>query len=451
MPPDTSPTVTHSSKEVAIISLLWSTHLPILLDYLTHLPDTRPRTIFLLACIAETPEDIKKIEALGVTIRVIESPLSDLQKQTINQYHNQALVQLTRCFRSAHWKTFCQRCGAPFTETTATISKLLTQNLSRIEIYLTWLEKIRQDYFVEVLLSSEDVLTLARTTILWAKKANIPSVHIQHGPQLSQPPPIHDQDFADYMSVYGQRAVDAHAGLGFQRSKIAIAGNHCWDVHRRYGRHKGKMRHMIDQQYQLKPQPLVLFGTTWVARLLSAHIDSEIHAKTLSAVFGAFKQLQARNINITLVIKDRAANVALLDSAHVTATLATQCGLKTDEYLYTTADAAQLVSAADVLISCDSTLSIEAMHTLTPAINLNSEWPMMLGSSFHAEDGILSVCEFNATHLADRIEALLFDKTFRAAQIDKMVQHAPLYNVTAHDGNALTNITSVITNITQRT
>jgi len=431
-------------KPIAILSLLWSTHLPILLDYLANLPDTRPRTVFVLASIADTPQDVQKFAALGVTLHRIEGPLSDQNKHTINQYQSKTLAQLTLTFRSQAWRTFCQNFHVPFTETTATISKRLTQSLSRIEVFLTWLNNIQQRYNIELLLCSEDVLMLTRTAILWAKPANIPTLHIQHGPQLLRPHPVHDQDFSPHMSVYGTRGKQAHAR--FTYGTLYCVGNHCWAIYRRYARQKKMLREKITQQYALKDQPIILFGTTWTC-LLSAHVDTQIHTKTLTTMFQALKHLQTRGIQLTLIIKDRIANAALEQHTHVTQTLAAACGLNHTDYVYTTQDTERLISAADILVSSDSTLSVEAMHTLTPAINLDVEWGIMRGSTFHAEDGILSLSNFNPIQLADMIEALLFDQPLRAAQIKKMHDHVTLYNITAHTGNALSKATSVIKRI----
>jgi len=435
-------------KETAIIALLWGTHTPILLEYLSHTPGKR--NVFLLKRMADENGQRQDIEALGAKVYTLEQPVTADEKQRIHQ--NQKDVQTRLDTTLKHCQPFLDAHGSPllipFAETAHLLSQTVMQHCSDIHICLTWLQRIQREFFVELIVSSEDVMSIARTIMLWGKQAGIPSLHIQHSAGMSRPPPIHSQYFADHMAVYGIRSLQAYAN--FPAQHISITGNPCWQVYTQYAMQKTTVRNLLAQTYALKPdQPLLVFGTTWAPRL-SAHTDLNSHRATLNAMLHAFRLLKTRHIDATLVIKDREANAKNAANLNMIAALAAQHGFTEHDYVYTTEDLEPLIIAADVLISSDSSLSIEAMHVQTPAINLDTEWVIMLGHAFHAEDGILSVSDYDAKHLSDTIAALLTDKILRQAQQHKMRQHVSLYNATAYEGNALTNAANVMRRIARQ-
>jgi len=433
-------------KEITILACIWGKHMPILYHYLARLPDTHKRTLIFMQYLEDaTITALDELDAKVLTLKEAAHAFSEMEKYEVQKDTIKTRTQMAKAFNMPAWKDFCSQIGAPLKLTTDTISQKLYEKSEKINFYIKWLEKFKRNHFIELIITSEDVTAIARTTILWGQKERIPSLQIQHSPGTGRQPPIHNQHLADHMTVYGERAADAFAIS--PNEPLHITGNHNWAVYTRHHAQTEQVRTHINNQYTLPDNTaLVLFGTTWASQL-SAHIDQQIHAKTLATVCHAISLLKTQGHAVVLVIKDRDSNAEFEQETQMAHALAAKYGLTSDDFRYTTKDLVHLIIAADVVISSDSSLSVEAMHALTPAINVDTQWPMILGPSFHAEDGILSVIDYNAEQLARFIQSLLFDPVMRKKHLDKMQQHVGFFNASATTDKALDNITDLMKRI----
>jgi len=423
-------------KRIAIVSLLWGRHAPMLLHYLNNLDDTHPRTIFILVQL--NPSILEAIKTLGHTPVILTQYANpgDVKRGCIR-----ALSELHNTFNSPHWQAYCARLNIPYDATTSALSNTLNSHLETLVTIVKTLETIRHTHFIELMLTSEDVMLATRAAILWAKQAHIPSLHIQHGLVIGLCS-VHATMLTDYMTVYGIQAHNVFTPA--QQHRIHIVGNHYWDCYRQQQPNQHLIRQRMVQKYHLQAdQPLIVFATT-AAGKLSALYDQRLHADTLSAMFLAKNILHEQGIPIQLVIKERISNVNAEKTHPICRQTAQACGLAPTDYTYTIGDMEALILSADLLVACESSVNVEAMHAQTPTISLVAHFGLLRGPVFHAEDGVVDVCNNDPHNLARQIHRILTDTAYRDRLRTKMHAHAPRYNVTAHTGNALDNITQTI-------
>ena len=433
-------------KNIAIISFLWEKNLPILLAYLQRPPDNRPRTVIIMQCYA-TPKTLFQLEAAGANVLILEHMLGAEDARALLQTHQQLLTQLNQAFEAHTWATYCHKIGVP-AHISQALSASLPNQLEQSLMLVTALNKLKLTHAVELIVLSEDVMYFSRTGILWGRQNGVASLQILHSPAIGLPLAGHNQIFADHMAVYGQQSADAYTH--YPRERVHILGNHCWDLYRALRRQKTQIQTELRREYELNPAwPIVLFGTTAPAKLSAFH-EQDVHPVTLDMVLQATQMLIQNNHPLNLVIKERPSNIAEENKHKLCQSMAADYGFEQQHLTYTQSDIERWITAADVLIACESSLAVEAMHVSTPTINLATELGMVRGSTFHAEDGIINAYHYDPKELAEKIVLLTTDKMCRAQHIKKMENHATFYNVTAFSGDAAANTATLMKKIRRK-
>lgn len=87
------------------------------------------------------------------------------------------------------------------------------------------LKKIENIFDVRLLLLNEDVTGLGRFLVNWARRKKIPSLLVSHGCFLSTAYTVHNQLFADYAAVFGERTTEAYLDAGIDPARLKITGN----------------------------------------------------------------------------------------------------------------------------------------------------------------------------------------------------------------------------------
>ena len=428
-------------KDTVILALLWEKHTPLLLHYLSGV--TPRHLVFLNHIGADT---LARMHTLGHKTTVLKGNIVPRHEQ--QRIHNSCInmrTQLRAAFASPVWRTFCDTQGIPSDSTSATITQtLITDRLSIAASIIQAFEAINRRHFIELMVLSEDVTYAARCSIVWGRKNQIPSLHIQHGYTVGLAS-VHRNIFADYMTVFGIQGVNNFSHV--DPARIYVVGHHDWEVYRQLCANQASIRAQILQKYALQPDiPVILFATTTAGKL-SAFYAQNIHQQTLKAMFLAKQYLLAQNIPIQLVIKERFSNIVHEQEAHICAQVAHTCGFSALDYTYTTTDVEALIVSADVLVSSDSSVNVEAMHAGTPAINLITHFSFQRYALLHVEDGVMDICDNDAQALAQQIQAVLTNQDYRSRIVAKMRAHVTRYNLTAHSGHATDNVARVITSL----
>jgi len=426
-------------SQTALISLLWSKSIHVLHFYLAN----RPRVV--LAMAQSCTEELRTlVEGAGSQLIALESLISE-ERLTAIDAEAAAKVELLDHLRAdAVWREFCGQYGLDAPDFDAALGEGLASRLAESMMLIEALDQAATRFHIELALVNEDLMRAGRMICEWARARGVPSLHLAHGLALATPYTVHAALNADRLAVFGERGGEGYRDIGIAQERMCITGNPAWDVYAGLKLEKPRVREVMYRKYHLKPNaPLLVFGTTWAA-FLNAGSYAGIYEETLVTFLLACRALIEAGREINIVIKDRPSNVA--HGRETVARLAAELGLAPWKFVYTQEDTSLLVTAADVLVSLDSNLSVEAMLAGTPAINLMHELGQRMGPSFDAESGIL---ETTPAELPMLLDLVLSDAELRAGLIELMSLKAAHYNISV-DGSAAERVAQLMTEMGRR-
>jgi GT2 family glycosyltransferase/2-polyprenyl-3-methyl-5-hydroxy-6-metoxy-1,4-benzoquinol methylase len=426
-------------RQTALISLLWSKNLNVLHYYLNN----RPRLVLAMsqAC---TPELRALVEGAGSQLMALDSLVSSERRGEIHAEVAAKLARFNALQAETVWQEFCEQFGLLTSELDEALSGNLAASLADAMILVEALDRAAEQLHIELALVNEDLMRVGRIICAWAKARGVPSLHLAHGLALATPYTVHAALHADRLAVFGERGGEGYRDIGIDPARLAVTGNPAWDVYFGLKQEKPRVREAVYAKYFLKKDaPLLVFGATWAA-FLNAGSYAAIYEQTLAVFLRACKSLSDAGRPVNIVIKDRPSNA---DHGRQSATrVATEVGLSPWQYVYTQDDTSLLVTAADVLVSLDSNLSVEAMLAATPAINLMHELGQRMGPSFDAESGIL---EATPDDLPLLLDLLLSDPELCAGLVELMTLKAPHYNASV-DGSASERVAQLMQTMASR-
>ena len=414
------------NKPTALPAFFWKQDIPFLKNYLQR----NHRTVFLLSDSADQ-ETVKALEATGSQVKVL------------NVSVNQAVIEeATQAVRLG--VTSLQADGAPKKLSCAieekvlleTYESVLGQYLPSVIALLNELQQIENEYFIELILLNEETSWLGKTIAGWAKQHGIPSILLSHGAGI-----LKNCNFERYqcdtIAVFGDRNAEYYFDSAVPRERVEVIGNPNWNIFSKLKLEKCAVRQALCEQAGLDTAlPIIVFGITRNTRL-SAMDDRDL-VKELNNFLSVFPYLIEKSFQPQLVVIDQPATGKnnqdlLFDIAHC-------LGVPSSSIRYELTDEQCWVAGADVVVSIDSNLSVEAMLVETPAINLITSFGMLAGPGFSPEDPILH-CESAA--LAGVIEQVLASEKLRGDLQQKMRSNAKRFNCGV-DGRAEERLCNLI-------
>lgn len=410
-------------KESAIISLLWSANAPVLKTYL------QDKT-----CVVITPsplisqEIIEAVQSTGNRIQSLDHLLSDDQVVELSRKAEEITDSVMESIDADKWELFCQ----PFQASPEKLSEalldrtFLTASFREQLLFIEALNEADAKFTLGLVVVNDDYQRIPRTVVQWAKLHRIPSVHVEHALPALNFYTVHKAFYADHIALISDRTKEAYADIGCNAKNARITGFPNADRYATLRENKQSVRHAISDKYGFDPSlPLVVFGTTWYLNLSSA-FDTEVYDKTIRMFFKACLALHSMGQRFYPLIKDRPPN-ASFGQVRV-AELAMEAGLDSGDYIYTFQDTQELIAIADVVISVDSALSVEAMMAATPAINLLRTTGLRFGPCFAASDGVVEV-ESEPEKLAAAIWNILNNNEYRQCLLHDMNAAKTRYNL----------------------
>lgn len=322
--------------------------------------------------------------------------------------------------------------------------KVLETLQEQLPAALQWiqaLDRVYSRYSIELLAVNEDYMLFARTAVAWARAHEIPSLHLIHGLALSTPYTVHRHADADITAVFGERGMEPYLDMGIPEERLRVTGNPAWDGYPRLIAQREAVRAESLSSAGLSPdRSVVVFATTWTADLTVIH-DTKLPTELMRQVFRAVKTLRDEGgVALHLVVKDRPGADYVQVGREQALAIARDEGLEAGDFAYLTTDTEKWVVSADVLIACDSNISVEAMMAGVPAVNLLNLNGLRLGPSFDADSGVLEV---EPPRLADALRFLLTDAAFRQRQLQQAHARAGYYNL-GFDGSAAHRVASLM-------
>jgi GT2 family glycosyltransferase len=418
-------------KAPAIVAFLWDNQLPVLREFFRrHGPLT---LITLSPYVSQGLLDV--LDEAGSKVLVLDQELDDAGVFAVERdtYHWHTRLQL--------W--FDQ--GPParlynedWTALRTLIEARLHAELPTVVTLLESLARAQRDYRLSLVLGSEDVMVIAKVTMLWARAQGIPSLHLSHALALNDPYTVHGRQVADITAVYGQRGLEGYLDYGVPPERLRVTGNPAWDGIPARRAARAEHAEALRARHGLRAgEPIVVFGTTW-ASAHSAHGDQAIFERTVAAFIDACERLFSAGLTFNPVIKDRPPNFQFGETR--VAELLRERQADPGRYFYLVEDGPLWPVVADVLIAVDSNYCVEALLSGTAAINLRHPGNMPFGPCYAAEAGVADV---TAEELPDALGRLLRDPVERARQIAASARNAPYYNL-AQEGDAAQRVAQLM-------
>lgn len=280
------------------------------------------------------------------------------------------------------------------------------------------LDRIHETDGIDEIVLNEDVMAASKAAALWAKDRGVPTVMLSHSCILGRLYTVHREANADRIAVFGPRGAQPYEDLGVESSRLSVTGNPAWDAYPDLVAKRTEIRAQMRASRSLPvDEPLIVFATTWSANF-TAFCDADAYERSLQAVLNAVKLLVANDIPVRLVVKDRPSNKA--KGAYVAAA-ARAAGIE-ERVTFTYDDMERWTVAADVVLSVDSNVALEAALAGVPAVNLWTEMSWLNGPFFGAEDGVLDA---GAENLADGLLAALGNADLRTHLTRQATRRVP--------------------------
>ncbi len=420
----------------AIVSLLLPKNLRVLEAFVRR----HPGTTVLSPAYAATTDARERIAAAGGSWVAVEDLLDSTDQATIASEVQRRTGGLAEQLATPAWKRSWSGARIPAATLAECLTAEATDRLPGLVPLLTALERAAARYAISLVVVNDDVTPTSRVVVQWARHRQLPTLHLSHSLLLCEPYTVHAQTHADVTAVFGERGVEAYKDVGVDPGRLRVTGNPAWDDYAQLGRYRSELRATMAALHGLVPgTPIVVFGTTWSANL-TALGDEALYGKTLRAFLLACRELRDQGIALQPVVKDRPSRES---SPQRVQQLAAELALPPDWVRFSMADATSWVLTADILVSVQSNLSVEAMLAGVPAINLFTELGMALGPCFAADAGVREV---EARELAPALRELLVDDERRAQQLAAQARAVAHHNAGV-DGQATSRVAALMSEL----
>ena len=410
-------------KPSAIVSFLWESQLGVLREFFRR---HGPMTVVTLSPYA-TQALLDVVNEVGGKVFVVDHELDLVGAQSIGVELAPLQERIERYFNEALPTAVSQENPLGLLPV---IKARVDAEVPVMITLLQGLELAQSQYRLSLMIASEDVMTVAKIAMLWAREQGVPSLHLSHALALNDPHTVHAQLTADMHAVYGQRGLEGYLDYGVPAERMRVTGNPSWDKFVKLRGERAVRNTELREKYQLRDgQPIVVFGTTW-SSVLTANGDEGIFGQTVGQFIDACEALRRDGVLCNPIIKDRPPNYHFGERRFKE--LLAERGADPAYYFYLVDDAPLWAAAADVLIAVDSNYCIEAMQCGTPAINLQHPANTVFGPCYDATAGVLDV---EARELPGAIRHLLTEPAFRDAQVAQATRGLPYFNL-GIDGQA---------------
>ncbi|SFZ77509.1 glycosyltransferase [Chitinimonas taiwanensis] len=413
-------------KQGAIVSLLWPRYHNAIEAFCAQEPG-----MVVITPRAQFDEGLGfRLAQHGSQLIELESLLDGPAEQRVHDGVNIGLTKLAHYFTTTGWEDGCVQLELDEARFQPLLKARADAEVPGMVQLIEGLQLAHEQFDVRLLVVSEDVTANAKTAVIWAKRAEIPSLQVMHGVALCKPYTVHGALFADSLAVYGQRGLESYLDLGVEPARCFVTGNPAWDAYPHHLTQRESYRAQLAEMHQLDAaKPWVMFATTWAANL-TALGDPSAFEHCLQQFMLAVRDLHEAGVDAEFIIKDRAGSQlnaeAMLDQ------MAAELGLPKSAYRYSVAAAEHWVVAADVVIGTDSNIQVEAMIAAKPVVNLMNWFGLRLGPSFDVDSGVVEIAP---EELAPILAHLITNPATREHLGAKAREAAPRYN-TGVDGQA---------------
>jgi hypothetical protein len=366
----------------AVVALLWPKNESVLWEYLS----AAPPVIYVDAAGGGSSHAfVERAAAHGVRVESLDHLVLDAQRETLAA---EARRRADELLDRAPWDALAAEHRTLGLDAAALRDAAARGTISAVGdgmLVIEELEVAASRDEITLIVVGDDVLPRSKAAALWGRARGIPVLHVSHGCELATVLRTSHREFnADAAAVFAERGRPPFRTLGVGNDRMPITGNPAWDGYPELMARKAALRDEVRARYGVPAQTrLVVFATT-AAVSHSAFIDPLAHERSLRAMFAAFAPLARARGDVFLIVKDRVlAKRALADDAAAAAAVAP------DRWAYELGGLAELVVAADCVVSVYSNVAMEAMLAEVPAVNLWTPVSWYMGPGYRSDEGVV--------------------------------------------------------------
>jgi len=405
-------------KRNAIIYALWPINIKVIENFIGN-----NEGVTILSLPDFIPKEVEKIFIKNGCEIVY---LSDLLPKLQTDYFMLESSTLVRYFENKYIES-------NFTKDLERVQRC-TQTAITIVNYLAVLNYALEHYVICFGIINEQYTPIAKMISLFLQKNNISNIYLSHGAALGVAYTIHDVFHADIYCVGSAREQNGNNNVNKSRKKVfKITGLPSWD--KLYIDSTNIHKLAWFKKYQIDEElPTVTLFTAWNADVSKLfRLEDEYVLEPFKLVFQAKKNLEAL-VGFNLIIKDRPGG----NHKNRVVNLAKDLGL--NNFFYMNGDADPFLQYSDLIISLDSSISVEAIIASNAPLNIPRPIGWYYGPYIGGNDGIINL---NSDNIEETIATFLIQPKKRQEYIDSL-RNTPQYYSPAFEGKATESVVVVM-------
>jgi hypothetical protein len=423
----------------SVVSSLWGRNCSVLEAFVQRHPGSR-----IISQQAPGPGEHQRIGLAGGTVHALDGFLGADEAAALKAEVAVRRAGLAEVMQGPAWEAECARRGWPAELLSRSAQGQVEQQLERAVLMAAALDRAHAEQAIDVVVVAEDVTPVGRAVTGWARQRGVPSLQLAHGLALTPPYTISESLDTDLLAVFGERGKEGFLDIGIHPDRLVSTGNPTWDDYPAMVPRRAELRAQIAASHGIPDGlPWIVFGTTWCA-YVSAHNFGGLNSHCLEQFIIACRKLQMVGVAVQPIVKTRPNNSAALKDE--IAELCQRHGYPPEQVLVASDDPKAWVVTADVFISMDSNLGVEAMLCGTPSINLLNSQGVMLGPCLDCYSGIVEVLP---EAMLPALYHLIGNADAKAEVLAQARIAAPRYNI-GIDGRATERVVELMTRMAEQ-
>ncbi len=340
-------------------------------------------------------------------------------------------------FVGKDWEALCAKHGVSPDTMRQAMRQDLAEEWNAEAMLVEALECALSQYSIRAVVLNDEYSAQAKAIALWAAQRRIPILHLYQGLAFDGHYLASESLLADAIAVSGPRAVETLQDMGLPAGRLLQTGNPAWSKYAELAAMKNECRTGLAKLIGWGPGPLLVFATS-AAPIRPASSDPEMLSHAARAFFRCARETAGSHPAAIWAVLLQASDPDALEKA--LATWAQQDGLPAGRIRFFRNDSELFLAAAELVISIDSSLAVEAILAGTPAVNVLTDWGWRTGPAFAAGTGVIEASpEGIRDHVLKALERRAADPG--GLEVAKAIYHP------AQAGDPIKNVVDWITGL----
>jgi hypothetical protein len=232
---------------------------------------------------------------------------------------------------------------------------------------IEYLISLKRKYGYFILLVSEEYTRIPRVAVDWCSRNRMPIIHVAHAANLNRQYTVHSVLKSSYYVVSGKRSAESLLDLGLNENRIFyIPSTETSDNGSSGASDTDSATCLPELKKKVCKKACLMFATTFDAGLTFLR-SKNVYVETLKTFLEACMTLKLGGYELSCVVKDRVSNDIHSTSSSDLIWAYREKGLDVN---LVQGDIFSIIDWADIIVSPDSSVSVDAMMRNKIAVNL---------------------------------------------------------------------------------